>query len=137
MSCSKNISNIDSLLYEFCILFLNKVKKCRDVDSIRNLKIRKILVTNSLKEFAIPILKHLKISDEFDEVYGADDFDDKKKFISSYLRKNKIKPGPRRLNVRFVRNPDILKALGKKKKKKVLVGFALEIKGHWGEGVFC
>lgn len=69
---------------------IQEVKKCKDVDSIKNISGRKILVTNSLKEFAIPVLKHLKLKKEFLEIYGADDFDDKTEFIKEYTEKKKL-----------------------------------------------
>ena len=71
--------------------YVNDVKKCRDVDAIKRIDERKIVVTNSLKEFAVPILKHLKLAGTFEKVYGAEDFSDKAEFISDYLKKNKIK----------------------------------------------
>ena len=40
--------------------------------------------------------------------------------------KHKLKKTARVLNLRLVKNPDILKTLGKNKKNKVVVGFALE-----------
>jgi len=69
-----------------------KIKKCKDVDEIKKIdkKIKKILITNSLKQFAVPILKHLKLKKYFPEIYGAEDFEDKAEFIKSYLIKNKI-----------------------------------------------
>ena len=70
--------------------YTTKIKKCKDVDSIKNIDEKKILVTNSLKEFAIPILKHLKLKKAFSAIYGADDFSDKEKFIKDYLQKNHI-----------------------------------------------
>ncbi len=66
------------------------VKKCRDVSAIKDIYEKKIIVTNSLKEFAIPILRHLKLKKYFSEVYGADDFSDKLEFIRGYLKNNKI-----------------------------------------------
>ena len=69
---------------------INDVKKCHDAELIKKVHGKKILVTNSLREFAVPVLKHLKIGDEFSEIYGADDFSDKAEFISGYLKKNKI-----------------------------------------------
>ena len=42
--------------------------------------------------------------------------------------KNKIKKGSRTLKLNLVKNPDILKLLGKRKKNKVAAGFALETK---------
>ena len=69
----------------------NEVKKCKDVDSIRKIKTEKILVTNSLKEFVFPILKHFKLQKEFKGIYGAEDFSSKEEFIKNYLKENKIK----------------------------------------------
>ncbi|MBU3912972.1 MAG: HAD family hydrolase [Nanoarchaeota archaeon] len=71
--------------------YSREIGKCRDVDSIKEIMEEKIIVTNSLKEFAVPILRHLKIKKYFNEIYGADDFSDKAGFISRYLKKNKIK----------------------------------------------
>jgi len=70
--------------------YTSLIKKCKDVDSINKISEKKILVTNSLKEFALPILKHLKLKKTFDEVYGADDFSDKARFISEYIKKNNM-----------------------------------------------
>ncbi|MDP3026589.1 MAG: HAD hydrolase-like protein [Nanoarchaeota archaeon] len=70
--------------------YADEVKKCKDVDSIKDIKEDKILITNSLKEFVIPILKHFNLNC-FKEIYGAEDFGDKSKFIKEYLNKNRIK----------------------------------------------
>lgn len=69
----------------------SEVKKCKDVDAIREIKANKILLTNSLKEFVMPILKHFKLRSCFKEVYGAEDFTNKTEFIKDYLKKNKLK----------------------------------------------
>jgi phosphoglycolate phosphatase-like HAD superfamily hydrolase len=69
----------------------DKVKKCKDVDSIKKLKVRKILISNSVSEFIIPILERLKLKNCFQEIYGADSFDDKEEFVKEYLRKRKIR----------------------------------------------
>ena len=69
---------------------VNEVRKCKDAEHIINIKEKKILVSNSLSEFIIPVLKHLDIENEFSEVYGAEDFGDKGKFISDYIEKNKL-----------------------------------------------
>lgn len=69
---------------------VDEVKKCRDVEHIAGLKAKKILVSNSLKEFILPVLEHLKLKDEFDEIYGADSFKEKGEFIEQYLSKKKI-----------------------------------------------
>lgn len=70
---------------------VNRVKKCKDVDCIREIKTNKILLSNSLKEFVMPIIKHFKLKSCFKKIYGAEDFSNKVDFIKSYLRKNKIK----------------------------------------------
>jgi len=62
------------------------IKKCKDTDSIKNIKQKKIIVTNSLKEFVIPLLKHLKLKKYFDKIYGVEDFDDKADFIKQYIK---------------------------------------------------
>lgn len=69
---------------------INEVKKCKDAEAVKNIPGKKILVTNSLKEFALPVLKHLRLKKYFDEIYGADDFSDKAEFINTYLKKKKF-----------------------------------------------
>ncbi len=69
---------------------LPKVKKCKDVDSIRELKQEKILVTNSLKSAVYPLLKHFNLKREFKRVYGFEDFIDKGKFLKEYIEKRKL-----------------------------------------------
>jgi phosphoglycolate phosphatase-like HAD superfamily hydrolase len=66
------------------------VHKCRDVDSIKELKQDKILVTNSLKSAVIPLLKHFRLKKEFREVYGFEDFTDKGKFLKDYIKERKL-----------------------------------------------
>ncbi len=96
---------------------VSEIKKCRDVGSIKNIDEEKIIVTNSLKEFAVPILRHLKIKRYFNEVYGADDFSDKGNFISDYLKKNNIPKkecyyiGDRVADVRLARKIGIISVI--------------------------
>ena len=66
---------------------LGKVKKCKDVDSIRELRQEKILVTNSLKSAVYPLLRHFELKKEFKKVYGFEDFIDKGKFLKDYIEK--------------------------------------------------
>ena len=68
----------------------SQIKKCRDVDGLRSLDGEKIIISNSLSEFIIPVLKHLKLRKEFSEIYGSESFSDKAVFIKNYLTKNKI-----------------------------------------------
>jgi len=87
-----------------------KVKKCKDVDSIKEIKADKILVSNSLKEFVMPIIKHFKLKKYFKRIYGAEDFSDKAEFIKDYLKQNKLKKqdcfyiGDRKADVKTARN---------------------------------
>jgi phosphoglycolate phosphatase len=73
------------------ITHLKNVKECRDVDSIKKLNIKKIIVSNSSEKAIIPIIKHYKLKKYFDGIYGTEEFEDKAEFIEEYLRKNKIK----------------------------------------------
>ena len=53
----------------------------KDVSKIKNLPENKILVTNSVDDFALKVIKHLKINKYFSEIYSADDFSDKAEFV--------------------------------------------------------
>jgi phosphoglycolate phosphatase-like HAD superfamily hydrolase len=68
------------------------IRKCHDSGHIKDIHIRKILVSNSLSEFVIPVLKHFKMTKVFDEIYCADNFDNKTEFITNYLKTKRIKP---------------------------------------------
>lgn len=70
--------------------YANEVKKCKDVGSIKDIKTEKILVSNSLREFILPIIRHFKLKSYFRKIYGAEDFTDKAEFIKNYLKKRKI-----------------------------------------------
>ncbi|MFH1500827.1 MAG: HAD family hydrolase [archaeon] len=70
---------------------LDKVKKCRDAGSIKEIKVRRILVTNSSLDYTRPLIKRLKLKKYFKEVYGADNFDSKEDFIGEYIKKRKLK----------------------------------------------
>lgn len=56
----------------------------------RKLKIRRIILSNTKTSIIKMVLKRKKI-DYFSEIYGGDKFSSKEKFISSYLRKHKLK----------------------------------------------
>ena len=71
---------------------VSTIRKCHDSEHIKDICIRKIVVSNSLSEFVKPVLRHFKMTGVFNGVYCADNFDNKAKFITNYLRKNKIKP---------------------------------------------
>lgn len=69
---------------------VNEVKKCKDVSDIKKIDHKKILVSNSLSEFIMPVLKHLNLKNYFLEIYSGDDFDNKIDFIKNYLEENNI-----------------------------------------------
>lgn len=73
---------------------IEDVKKCKDVDKIKKIRLRKVIVSNSLKEFVLPVLRHLKLRKTFDEIYGAENFSgqEKENFIKSYLENKDISP---------------------------------------------
>src|SRR3989344_8240084 len=70
---------------------ISGVKKCHDMRHIKDIQIKKILVSNSLSEFVFPVLKRLKAKSYFREIYCADDFNDKEYFISTYLKMHGIR----------------------------------------------
>lgn len=72
---------------------VNKVKKCKDVSILKNIDKRMILVSNSLSEFVMPVLKHLGLEKYFSEIYTGEGFDSKEKFIKEYLESNNLEGG--------------------------------------------
>lgn len=70
--------------------YIKEIRRCKNVGAIAKLSGKKILVTNSVDDFAFRVMKHLKMGKYFSETYGADDFSDKAEFIRAYLKKNKI-----------------------------------------------
>lgn len=66
------------------------IKKCRKIDTIKSIKTRKIIVTNSVKDSITPIVKHYQLEKQFKEIYTGDDFPDKAEFILNYLKQNNI-----------------------------------------------
>jgi phosphoglycolate phosphatase-like HAD superfamily hydrolase len=71
---------------------LMKSKQCHDVRSISHLKSQKILVTNSLLEFVMPLIKKFKLKKQFLKFYGAESFGDKGLFIKDYMEDNNLNP---------------------------------------------
>lgn len=93
---------------------VRKVRECKDVEDIKKIKGKKILISNSLSEFVVPVLRHLKIEEDFDEIYGADAFNNKKEFIGEYIRRNTIDKkncyyiGDRKADVKLARELGII-----------------------------
>jgi HAD superfamily hydrolase (TIGR01549 family) len=69
---------------------MNKVNIVSGVNKLREISVRKIVLTNSIGEFAEKLLEKSKI-DFFDEILGQEDFSSKEKYLKNLIRKNKIK----------------------------------------------
>ncbi len=99
------------------VSYVEKVKKCHDAEYVKKVKGQRILISNSLREFVMQILRHLKLKRYFDEIYCADDFNNKARFIKEYLRKRKIKKkncfyiGDRMADVKLAREAGCLSVI--------------------------
>ncbi len=71
---------------------INDVKKCKDISHVKDITARKVLISNSLSGFVFPVLKHLNATRYFNEIYCADEFNDKERFIREYLKEKGINP---------------------------------------------
>lgn len=100
------------------------VKGPSNVDIQKN-KSCKVLDVVSTKDMLSAVKKNLKNADIFIGAAAVSDYRPVK------IAKNKIKKkdiGSDNINLKLVKNPDIIKYVGEHKKKKVIVGFALESK---------
>lgn len=70
---------------------IKNVRKCHDVSLVGEIHHRRILVSNSLSDFIYPVLRKLGIRKYFSEVHCADEFNDKEKFIMTYIKLNGIR----------------------------------------------
>lgn len=68
------------------VKYAEEVKKCHDAKHVKKVAGKKVLISNSLRKFVMPILRHLKLRRYFDEIYCAGDFSDKAIFIKEYLK---------------------------------------------------
>lgn len=69
----------------------NKVKACKNLDKIKKIKKRKIILSDNTKKFITESLEHLKLN-FFDDIYGADDFKNKTVGMKKIIRKYKLNP---------------------------------------------
>jgi phosphoglycolate phosphatase-like HAD superfamily hydrolase len=69
---------------------IREINLLGDIKYIKNIKLKKIIVSNTITKNITPVLKHNKIN-YFSGVYGGDKFEKKEVFIKKYLKKNKIK----------------------------------------------
>ena len=94
------------------------------VDVLKNKKC-KVIDVISAKDMLNAVKKNMKIADIFIGAAAVSDYKPVK------IAKNKIKKkdiGSDTINLKLVKNPDIIKYVGEHKDKKVVVGFALETK---------
>jgi phosphoglycolate phosphatase-like HAD superfamily hydrolase len=61
---------------------MNKVNIVSGVNKLREISVRKIVLTNSIGEFAEKLLEKSKI-DFFDEILGQEDFSSKEKYLKN------------------------------------------------------
>lgn len=67
-----------------------EVRKVRNVEVLKEIKLYKIILSNSVTPFIEKVLSNLKI-DFFDEVYGSDKFESKEKKLKKIISKRKLK----------------------------------------------
>lgn len=81
----------------------------------------------------VPVISALEMLKAAKRFYGTADIIIGAAAVSDYrpkkFVKNKLKKNSRGVKLSLVENPDILKVLGKNKKGKALIGFALETSG--------
>ena len=80
----------------------------------------KVISVTTASEMRSQTLKQAKKADIIVSAAAVSDYS------PGTISKSKIKSGRKSMSVAFKKNPDILKELGRKKGKKLLVGFALE-----------
>ena len=68
-----------------------KVKAVKNLDAIRKIKQKKIILSNNVSSFIRKVLSNLKV-DFFDEVYGADKFKSKEDKFRKIIKKDRLKP---------------------------------------------
>lgn len=68
-----------------------KVKRVKNLEALKRIKVKKIILSNNVTLFIRKVLDNLKI-DFFDEVYGADKFDNKLNKFREIIKKRKLKP---------------------------------------------
>ena len=67
------------------------VKPCHGLLSVKDIPVKKVIVSNNLTAFIEKTLRYLQ-ADFFDEIYGADRFANKVKAIKSLCRKYRVSP---------------------------------------------
>ena len=92
---------------------ISKSKKCKIIDVV------------SAKDMLVAVKKNLKFADIFIGAAAVSDYRPVK-FAKNKIKKKDI--GSDTINLKLVKNPDIIKYVGQHKNKKVVVGFALESK---------
>jgi len=86
----KNLKEIKDKVHADVFSNIKKIKISKDINCIRNIKIKKIIVSNTITKHVISILRKNKIN-FFQEIYGGDKFKDKISFIKNYMKKKKLK----------------------------------------------
>ncbi len=112
----------EEALKQKCKVVVVKGPSSVDIQKNKNCKVLDVVST---KDMLSAVKKNLKNADVFIGAAAVSDYRPVK------IAKNKIKKkdiGSDNINLKLVKNPDIIKYVGEHKKKKVVVGFALESK---------
>ena len=90
---SRNKSELDRASEEFVEEKTKNedVRLCKGVISLKEIRKKKIIVSNSVTSYIKHVLKNHKIT-FFREIYGADRFKDKTSMMKKIRKRNKLKP---------------------------------------------
>lgn len=113
---------VDEALKQKCKVIVVKGPSNIDIQNNKNCKVIDVI---SAKDMLTAVKKNLKDSDIFIGAAAVSDY------RSVTIAKNKIKKkdiGSDIINLKLVKNPDIIKYVGEHKDKRIVVGFALESK---------
>jgi len=90
MKVKNNIQEIRDGVHNDVFSSVNKIKVSKDARYVPGLKIKKILLSNTISKHIKMVVKAKKIN-YFREVYGGDNFPNKVYFIKKYMKRNKLK----------------------------------------------
>lgn len=85
------VKSVSRAIIEDFISEYRKIKPCKNLDYIKSVSVRKIIVSNNSTEFIKKSLNLLN-ANFFDSVYGADHFTDKVHAIAKLLQKYHLDP---------------------------------------------
>lgn len=69
-----------------------KIKACKNLKSLKKIRIKKIVLSNSIHKFISIVLRNLGVMKYFEHVFGADEFKNKVQEFRKIIKIYKIKP---------------------------------------------